>query len=87
MFPNDVTASEAAEVLDGYDFHNWVKLCLFFGVRDPYSIITHTNTWFDDPIMYEALMALTIHQFMEYLTTRYHVIFDEEPVRYRMREE
>ena len=81
-----MTKTQAIEILDNYNLTNWVKVCLFFGVRDPYSIIAHTNTWFDDEKMYDAINELTIEEFMEYLASRYDVVFDEEPVRYRMRE-
>lgn len=75
----------ATETLDKYDFHEFINMCLFFGVRDPYSIIAHINTWFDNEEIYEALDTLTIHEFMEYISNKYGVIFVEEEPRYRMR--
>lgn len=81
-----MTKTQAMDTLDKYDLKEWVRLCLFFGVRDPYSIIAYTNTWFDDEKMYNAINELSVEDFMAYLESRYDVVFDEEPVCYRMRE-
>jgi hypothetical protein len=79
-------ATHATDILNKYDFHEWIKLCLFFGVRDPYSIIAHTSTWFNNEEIYNALNGLTIDQFMEYISDKYDVVFVKEEPRYRMRE-
>lgn len=86
MFGYNHRANDAVKLLDKHDLSEWVKLCLFFGVRDPRSIISHTRTWFDGTEIDMAIDALTVEDFMAYLEARYNVVFDREPIRYRMRE-
>lgn len=86
MFKYDKRANEAVARLDNHDLSEWIKLCLFFGCRDPYSICAMTRTWFADTEIDEAFDVLSIDELMIYLSNRYNVVFDEEPTRYRMRE-
>lgn len=84
-----MTKTQAIKILDSRDLKEWIHLCLFFGTRDSYSVYSHTRTWFgevkDDSELDDAINELTVEEFMEYLSSRYDVVFDKEPDRYRMR--
>ena len=86
MFEYDADASNAAKVLDKYDYllKEFIDQCLFFGVRDPYDIRDKAISRFEDSEISDAFDNLSIDELMEYLIDKYNVVFDEH-IQYSMR--
>jgi len=84
MFEYDKFSKAAAEELDKYDFTEILSDCYDSGLRDSWDIRCriadkHSELDVDDG----ALDNLSNDEFMEYLSKRYNVRF-EEVVTYRM---
>ena len=76
MFEYDELASEAVKVLDGCDFSEEIEYCKRSKIRDAYDIreyIERSYLW----EVGEALDNLSLDEFMEYLTARYNVRWQE----------
>ena len=84
LFTYSIETSHIATVLDTYDFDKWLDLCIYFGEKDPYGIYAGLNAIFEGEELGDAIDELCVDEFMEYLSSRYNVRFDEE-IRYRMR--
>lgn len=81
MFDYDEDAKRAAEKLDEYDFTITLGECFDSYLRDPYDIRNCIAERY--PEVEDALADLAEDEWMEYLSARYPVKF-EEIVRYRM---
>ena len=84
MFEYDKYAKAAADKLDEYDFTEILSWCYDNGLRDPWDIRCkiedeHYELSVDDG----ALDNLSIDEFMDYLSEKYSVRF-EEVTTYRM---
>jgi hypothetical protein len=76
MFEYDKLASEAVKVLDRCDFSEEIESCKQSKIRDAYDIreyIERNYLW----EVREALDNLSLDEFMEYLTARYNVRWQE----------
>ena len=76
MFEYDELASEAVKVLDRCDFSEEIEACIRSKIRDAYDIreyIERNYLW----EVREALDNLALDEFMEYLTARYNVRWQE----------
>lgn len=84
MFSYDVMAYHAAETLGKYNFEEDIQLCKQKKVLDPYDIreFLYTQERYPDEVA-DALEELSLDEFMEYLTAKYGVRW-EEIITYRM---
>ena len=81
MFDYDLDSKRAVEKLDEYDFTDILSECYDMGMRDPYDIGDCISE--DYPELEDTIADLTGCEWMEYLTARYPVRF-EEISHYRM---
>jgi len=81
MFEYDEDAKMASEELDKYNFKYILGLCYDSDIRDPYDIKDYIISSL--PELEEILEYLTEDEWMEYLTERYPIRF-EEIIKYRM---
>ena len=84
MFEYDFISHNAAEELDKYDFTDLLHYCYDNGLRNPWDIADvmiseHNELGAEDG----AIDCLSIDEFIEYLSERYNVCF-EEVITYRM---
>ena len=83
MFEYDELASNAVKILDKYNFEIEILNCKKRGYLDPYDAREHIEMLISDIELIEALEELSLDEFMEYLTARYGVRW-EEVVSYHM---
>lgn len=76
MFEYDESASKAVEVLDKCDFSEDIEYCKLTKIREAYDI----REYLENNYLWEvrdALDELSIDEFMEYLTARYNIRWQE----------
>ena len=76
MFEYDKLASEAVKILDGCDFKEDIEHCKRIRMLDAYDI----REFLEKNYLWEirdALDNLSLDEFMEYLTARYNVRWQE----------
>ena len=81
MFEYDYEAMIAAKKLDEYDFTEILSECYDAGRRDSWDIRNIIETRYKE--LEIDLGNLSTDEFMEYLSTRYPIKF-EEVIKYRM---
>ena len=82
MFDYDLASEKAAETLDEYDLSGLLLQCYDVGWVDPWDI-RERAILVKHPELADALDELSTDEFVEYLTKRYNVRF-EEVISYRM---
>jgi hypothetical protein len=82
MFDYDLASEKAAETLDAYDLSELLLQCYDVGWVDPWDI-RERAILVKHPELADVLDELSTDEFMEYLTKRYNVRF-EEVISYRM---
>lgn len=82
MFEYDTASKKASETLDEYDFADILSECYDIGMRDPWDIL-HRGILARYPELEDAADNLSVDEFMEYLSNKYHVRF-EEVISYQM---
>ena len=89
MFEYDELASNAVMILDKYNLENEILKCREYDITDPYEIRAHIEeSVFERDSIFElevllALEDLSIGEFVEYLTAKYGIRW-QEVVSYRM---
>lgn len=83
MFDYDPASKRAADKLDEYDLSELLLQCYDVGWVDPWDI-RERAILVEYPELADILDELSTDEFMEYLTKRYNVRF-EEVISYRMR--
>ena len=83
MFEYDELASNAAKTLDKYNLKDEIQQCRQLKYFDPYDIRNHMQLYTNDFELMDALEELSLDEFMEYLTARYGIRW-EEVISYRM---
>lgn len=83
MFEYDELASNAVKTLDKYNLEDEILQCRKIKYLDPYDIREHIEESTNDFELIDALEELSLDEFMEYLTVRYGIRW-EEVVSYRM---
>lgn len=81
MFDYDEYSKAAAEKLDEYDFTEILSLCYDNSLRDPWDIRCKIEDEYNE--LEDTLDDLSTDEFIEYLSNRYNVYF-EEVITYRM---
>ncbi|MGN0246512.1 MAG: hypothetical protein ACI4DK_11200 [Lachnospiraceae bacterium] len=81
MFEYDEASQKAAEKLDNYDLTNILSWCYDASWRDPWDI--KQKIQIEYPELDDILDDLSSDEFMEYLSKKYNVRF-EEIISYRM---
>ena len=81
MFDYDEYSKAAAEKLDEYDFTEILSSCYDNNLRDPWDIKCEIEDEYGE--LEDILDDLSVDEFMEYLSNRYDVYF-EEVIAYRM---
>lgn len=82
MFDYDLASEKAAETLDACDLSELLLQCYDVGWVDPWDI-RERAILVKHPELADVLDELSTDEFMEYLTKRYNVRF-EEVISYRM---
>ena len=82
MFDYDPASKRAADKLDEYDLSELLLQCYDVGWVDPWDI-RERAILVKHPELADVLDELSTDEFMEYLTKRYNVRF-EEVISYRM---
>lgn len=82
MFDYDLASEKAAATLDEYDLSGLLLQCYDVGWVDPWDIRARAIL-VKHPELADVLDELSTDEFMEYLTERYNVRF-EEVISYRM---
>ena len=80
MFEYDKASQKAAEQLDNYDLTNILDWCYDANWRDPWDIKEKIRIEY--PELDDILDDLSSDEFMEYLTSKYNIKF-EEVISYR----
>jgi hypothetical protein len=83
MFEYDELASNAVKTLDKYNLEGEILQCRKIKYLDPYDIREHIEESTNDFELIDALEDLALDEFMEYLTVRYGIRW-EEVISYRM---
>lgn len=83
MFEYDELASNAAKILDKYNLEDEILQCRIIKYLNPVDIRNHIEASTNDFEFIDALEELTLYEFMEYLTEKYGVKW-EEVISYRM---
>ena len=84
MFEYDEDAKAAAEKLDEYNFIELLRSCYINNLRDPWDIRDKIMDEYTElGLVDSALDYLSNDEFMEYLSERYPIRF-EEIIGYRM---
>lgn len=83
MFEYDELASNAAKILDKYNLEDEILQCRTIKCLDPYGIRNHIEAFTNDFELIDALEELSLDEFMEYLTEKYGIRW-EEVISYRM---
>ena len=82
MFDYDEAASNAVKILDKYNFEEEILQCRQAKWLSPYDIREHIG-FNNEGEVENVLEDLSLDEFMEYLTARYGVRWDEV-ISYRM---
>lgn len=83
MFEYDIESRIAAEELDKYDLKEILSDCYDKGITEPWDI-ENIGILNKHPELEDTLDNLSLDEFMEYLSRKYDVVFDEV-ITYRMR--
>lgn len=83
MFEYDELASNAVKILDKYNLEDEILQCREIRYVDPWDIRTHIEASTNDLELIDALAELALDEFMEYLTVKYGIRW-EEVISYRM---
>ena len=83
MFEYDELASNAAKILDKYNLEDEIIHCRKIRYLDPFEIRNHIAKSTNNFELIDALEELSLDEFMEYLTVRYGIKW-EEVISYRM---
>lgn len=75
MFEYDKNAKKAAEKLDEYDFTDFLRNCYNNDIVDPWFIRDKIECEYEE--LNEIVYDLSLDEFMEYMSARYDVVFDE----------
>lgn len=83
MFEYDELVSNAAKILDKYNLEDEILQCRKVRCVDPWDIRSHIESSTNDFELIDALEELSLDEFMEYLTVKYGIRW-EEVISYRM---
>jgi hypothetical protein len=83
MFKYDELVSNAVKILDEYNLEDEILQCKKRGYLDPYDMRDYIQMLTSNLELIDALEELSLDEFMEYLTARYKIRW-QEIVSYRM---
>lgn len=83
MFEYDELSSNAVKILDKYNLEDEILQCKKRGYLDPYDIRDYIQMLTSNLELIDALEELSLDEFMEYLTERYKIRW-QEIISYRM---